>query len=103
MSCTDPVPTISPPWSPALGPTSTIKSAALIVSSSCSTTSIELPKSRISFNVWIKRSLSLWWRPIEGSSSTYNTPDNLLPICVAKRILCASPPDNVEAERANVK
>ena len=47
--------------------------------------------------------LSLWCNPILGSSKTYNTPDNLDPIWVAKRILCASPPDNVPALLASVK
>ena len=32
-------------------------------------------------------------KPIDGSSRTYNTPVNREPICVAKRIRCASPPD----------
>ncbi|VVB77403.1 Uncharacterised protein [uncultured archaeon] len=32
-----------------------------------------------------------------GSSSMYSTPMRLLPICVASRILCASPPERVLA------
>ena len=40
---------------------------------------------------------------MDGSSSTYKTPVNREPICVASRMRCASPPDNVPAARVNVK
>ena len=46
ISSTCPAATISPPWTPAPGPTSTMKSAARMVSSSCSTTMRVLPMSR---------------------------------------------------------
>ena len=38
-----------------------------------------------------------------GSSKTYKTPVNPLPICDAKRILCASPPESEPAWRERVK
>ena len=38
-----------------------------------------------------------------GSSRTYNTPVKREPICVAKRIRCASPPLSVPALRFSVK
>ena len=41
--------------------------------------------------------LSLWCRPILGSSSIYSTPTRPEPICVAKRMRCASPPESVPA------
>ena len=50
---------ISPPCSPAPGPISTIKSASLIVSSSCSTTITEFPRSLRCFKVPSNLSLSL--------------------------------------------
>jgi len=65
-----PTATIFPPCSPAPGPMSTIKSLFLIVSSSCSTTTTVLPESRIDLSVSSSLSLSLGWRPIEGSSRT---------------------------------
>ena len=40
---------------------------------------------------------------MEGSSKTYKTPVNLEPICVARRIRCASPPDKVPDERFSVR
>ena len=74
-----------------------------MVSVSCSTTIKVLPKSRISRRDLINFSLSFWWRPILGSSRTYNTPVNLDPIWVASLILWASPPDKVPADLAKVK
>ena len=59
-----------PPWAPAPGPMSTRWSAARIASSSCSTTSTVLPRSRRRVSVFSSRSLSRWCRPIDGSSST---------------------------------
>ena len=73
----------SPPWTPALGPISTIWSEVIIVSSSCSTTITVLPKSLKFLRVSNNLSLSLWWRPIDGSSSTYNTPVKPDPIWLA--------------------
>ena len=73
------------------------------MSSSCSTTKSEFPRFLNFFNVSISFALSLWCNPILGSSKIYNTPVNPDPICVAKRILCASPPDNVPAGLDNVK
>ena len=95
--------TTSPPCIPARGPISTIWSAALMVSSSCSTTIKVLPRSRISFNEWINLSLSLWCKPILGSSRTYKTPESFEPIWVASLIRWASPPDKVIAILDNVK
>ena len=63
-----PTATTSPPCSPAAGPISTMQSAARIVSSSCSTTIKEFPRSRRCFNVFSSLSLSLWCSPILGSS-----------------------------------
>ena len=74
-----------------------------MVSSSCSTTSKVLPKSRNPFNVSMSRSLSRWCSPMDGSSRMYNTPTKPEPICVARRIRCASPPDKVPALRFIVK
>ena len=42
-------------------------------------------------------------QPMDGSSRMYNTPTRLEPICVAKRMRCASPPDNVAAARDSVR
>ena len=92
-----------PPWIPAPGPISTIQSLWRMVSSSCSTTNTELPKSRMCFSVAISLSLSFWCKPIEGSSNTYKTPVNWEPIWVARRIRWASPPLNVPANRSNVR
>ena len=47
-----------------------------------------------------RRSLSRWCRPMEGSSSTYITPVRPEPICEARRMRCASPPERVSAERS---
>ena len=70
---------------------------------SCSTTITVLPISRKRFSVSNNLSLSRWCKPIDGSSSTYITPVKPLPIWEAKRIRCASPPDNVSAERESDK
>ena len=78
-------------------------SAAYIVSVSCSTTITEFPKSLSFFSVAINLSLSLWCKPILGSSSIYITPVNPEPIWVASLILWASPPDKVAALLDNVK
>ena len=94
---------ISPPCLPAPGPISIIWSADLIASSSCSTTMTVLPKFLRFFKVFISFVLSLWWRPIEGSSKTYVTPTNPDPIWLASLILWASPPDNVWALLSRVR
>jgi len=65
-----PCATTSPPCTPAPGPRSTTWSAVRIASSSCSTTITVLPRSRRRFSVSSSRSLSRWWRPMLGSSST---------------------------------
>ena len=88
---------------PAPGPTSTTKSAARIVSSSCSTTMRVLPRSRSLFSVAISLSLSRWCRPIDGSSRIYSTPTSDEPICVASLIRWLSPPESVPAERDRVR
>ncbi len=66
----EPDTTISPPCSPAPGPMSTTWSATRMVSSSCSTTRTVLPSSRSRMSVSMRRRLSRWCRPIDGSSST---------------------------------
>ena len=98
-----PCATISPPCTPAPGPISITWSAALIASSSCSTTITVLPKSRRWNKVFNKRWLSRWCKPIDGSSRIYITPTSPAPIWLAKRIRWASPPDNVSALRSRVK
>ena len=98
---TEPLWTTRPPCSPAPGPTSTTWSATRIVSSSCSTTSTVLPMSRSRCNVSISLWLSRWCSPIDGSSRTYSTPTSPEPICEAKRIRWASPPDSVAADRSS--
>src|SRR6478609_449208 len=57
-----------------------------------------LPRSRRCLSVSSRRSLSRWCRPIDGSSSTYITPVSPDPICEARRMRCASPPESVSAE-----
>ncbi|COV08141.1 Uncharacterised protein [Mycobacterium tuberculosis] len=49
---------------------STIQSACSMVSSSCSTTIKVFPKSRNRVRVSIRRRLSRWCSPMDGSSST---------------------------------
>src|SRR5256885_1553238 len=68
-----------------------------MVSASCSTTMTLLPRSRSRRSVEMRRRLSRWCRPIEGSSSTYITPDSSEPSCEASRMRCASPPASVAA------
>ena len=70
ISSREPLAHISPPWTPAPGPISIIKSAHLIASSSCSTTITVLPRFLRFLSVFISFSLSRWWRPIDGSSRT---------------------------------
>ena len=92
-----------PPCSPAPGPRSTIQSAERMVSSSCSTTSTVLPRSRSRVSVAMSRRLSRWCRPMDGSSRMYSTPIRLLPICVARRMRCPSPPESDPAARSMVR
>ena len=66
-----------------------------MMSLSCSTTIIELPIFFNSIKDSINLLLSLWCRPMLGSSRMYKTPTSFEPICVASLILCDSPPDNV--------
>ena len=72
-----------------------------MVSSSCSTTSTVLPRSRNSSSAASSRPLSRWCSPMEGSSSTYSTPRSFDPICVASRMRWPSPPESVAAERSS--
>ena len=51
----------------------------------------------------MRRALSRWCRPIEGSSSTYITPVRPEPIWLARRMRCASPPESESAERSKRK
>ena len=98
-----PCATTLPPLFPASGPKSIIWSALSMVSVSCSTTITVFPKSRNLLSAFINFILSFWCNPIEGSSKTYNTPVNPEPICEAKRILWASPPDSVADSLDKVK
>jgi hypothetical protein len=50
-------------------------------------------------SVSMRRRLSRWCRPIEGSSSTYSTPTSPEPIWLANLIRWASPPASVADER----
>ena len=102
-SATVPAATTFPPLEPAPGPISTKKSAARMASSSCSTTITVLPISRKRVSVANSLSLSLWCNPMDGSSKTYITPVKPEPICEAKRIRCASPPESVPDWRDIVK
>ena len=61
------------------------------------------PKSLNFFNAVISFLLSLWCKPIDGSSKTYKTPVRPEPICDASLILCASPPDRVPDSLDKVK
>ena len=95
--------TTSPPKVPAPGPISSILSACIIVSSSCSTTIKVFPNSLSLFKVASNLSLSFWCSPILGSSSTYRTPVSPEPIWVASLILWDSPPDKVLVSLERVK
>ena len=55
------------------------------------------------FKIFIKLSLSLECKPIDGSSRIYVEPTKLLPKDEARLILCVSPPDRVLAFLFNVK
>ena len=103
ISAAVPWATTSPPCSPAPGPMSRISSAAYMVSSSCSTTSRLLPKSRRCLKVSSSLALSRWCRPMLGSSRMYSTPVRPEPIWVASRMRWASPPLKVAAARLKVK
>ena len=94
---------ISPPCLPAPGPISIIWSADLIASSSCSTTMTVFPRFLRYLRVLINFSLSLWCKPIEGSSRIYVTPTKPAPIWLANLILWFSPPDKVSALLSSVK
>ena len=74
-----------------------------MVSSSCSTTISVLPRSRSRCSVINSLSLSLWCKPIEGSSRIYSTPISEEPIWVARRIRWLSPPDKVDAALDKVR
>ena len=88
---------------PRPGPMSTIQSAVRMVSSSCSTTSSVLPRSRSRVRVAMSLALSRWCRPMDGSSRMYSTPIRLEPIWVASRMRWASPPDRVSLVRSTVR
>ena len=92
-----------PPCTPAPGPMSITSSAEYIVSVSCSTTITEFPRSLSFFSVCISFSLSLWCKPILGSSSMYITPTRLDPIWVASLMRWLSPPERVAEALAMVR
>src|SRR5579864_2656213 len=82
---------------------SIMRSADLMIDSSCSTTTTVLPASRRHSTMVIKRPTSRGWRPIEGSSSTYimlTSPD---PSAVVRATRWASPPESVRARRSRVR
>ncbi len=58
-----------------------------------------LPRSRRWCRAVSSRRLSRGCRPMVGSSSTYSTPVRPLPIWLARRMRCDSPPDSVGAGR----
>lgn len=60
----------SPPWTQAPGQMSMIWSDSLMISSSCSTTTTVFPIFARRLRLAISISLSLGWRPIDGSSRT---------------------------------
>ena len=99
----EPEKTTRPPCSPAPRPRSTMWSATLIMSASCSTTRTVLPWSRSRRRISIKRRLSRECRPIDGSSSTYSVPTSAAPSEVARLMRCASPPDSVDDRRSSVR
>ena len=82
---------------------STMWSAAYMVSSSCSTMMSVFPMSVRLRSDARSLSLSLWCRPIDGSSRMYRTPTRPDPIWVARRMRCDSPPDSVFADRLSVR
>ena len=67
-----------------------------MVSMSCSTTITELPSSRSFLSEAMSFLLSLWWRPMLGSSRIYSTFTSLDPIWVASLIRWLSPPESEE-------
>ena len=87
--------TICPPFTPAFGPISMSRSAALMISSSCSTTTTVFPMSRSFLSTDMSLSVSRGCRPMLGSSSIYIDPTRELPRAVTRFILWLSPPDNV--------
>src|SRR5215470_16523339 len=67
-----------------------MRSAARIVSGSCSTTTSVFPKSRKPFSISINRFVSRGCRQIDGSSSTYSAPTRCDPNDVASWMRCAA-------------
>src|SRR6185503_7563517 len=63
---------IRPPRAPPSGPRSTIQSAVLMTSRLCSITTTVLPVSTSRCSTWSSFSTSAKWRPVVGSSRTYN-------------------------------
>ena len=61
------------------------------------------PKSLRFISAFNNLSLSLWCSPMLGSSRMYATPTRPDPICVARRILCASPPERLAVPLDNVR
>ena len=72
-----------------------------MVSISCSTTMTEFPSSRSFFSEAISFLLSLWCRPMLGSSRMYSTFTSFDPICVASLILWLSPPESEAVARSS--
>ena len=99
----EPAATTWPPSTPAPGPRSMMWSARAIVSSSCSTTTTELPRERSCSSAPSSCRLSRGCRPIVGSSSTYSTPLRFEPSCAARRMRWASPPLSVVTARPSCR
>ena len=102
-SSTVPLASSRPPSSPAPGPRSIRRSAAMITSGSCSTTSTVLPRSRSSCMILTSLAVSRECRPIDGSSSTYSAPTSRDPSELASWMRCDSPPLSVDDRRSSVR
>ena len=80
---------------PRPGPMSTSQSAARMVSSSCSTTSTVLPRSRRRSSVRSAARCRAGAARSTARRARTARPTRLAPICVARRMRCASPPESV--------
>ena len=103
LSPSFPEKTTSPPARPASGPMSISRSAARMISSSCSTTITVLPMSRRRLRTPISFSVSRGCRPMLGSSSMYIEPTRLEPSAVTRLMRWLSPPESVLQARLSVR
>ncbi len=95
--------TISPPRSPAPGPRSRMRSAAIMICGSCSTTTREFPASRSRCMTWVTRCMSRGCRPMDGSSSTNSVFTSEVPSAVVRLMRWTSPPESVRDCRSSVR